>query len=720
MPTERNVEGGKEYFGPTRYRVRTKNGNYKWVEMESYSFYYDAQKKARRNVGIVKEIDEQVRTEDELRQALAREIGLNKQIKQREELYSFALKVGGLGVYDWYVKEDRAAFSPRFYEILGYKRDELKLTFLQWLALVHPDDHFHFTWHNFKEREAQQPNTRHIYRVKKKSGDYMWVEAQNMAVERDEKNHVVRMIGVIKDIDLEKRSADLLHQTFEEQKKLNTELKKREAELTDSHARLISQMTVLKKLNKELHDSDNRWEYALQSNGDGVIEWIIATNECYFSDRAKEILDFPLNDKNDYQKFMDFVHPQGRAEFNYHLEQCLKNPTENFSLEVQVMNHQGNYRWIMFRGKVLELDEKGNPYKMMGTVTDLSAHKVLQKELTIYEEMIKQNQSAILFTSINGGIQFANNIAAELFHYKQHEIIEQNISLLLPEHWQGRLLYDNFRGVQDFITKSNQKITTQVVTSLIRQDDEAIGFVLNIMDITERKRLEDKVSALTMAKLTSELEIQQQQKQMIINVQEQEKEYIARELHDGVGQWLSLIKLQMEQLEGELPEATHQKCKNLVDMIQQVSTDIKNLTNDLMPLSIRNLGLESGMATLLERYKAVLGKKISFTCKIQLGGFEPNQNVSTHIYRIAQEAVSNSIKYSNADAISLILVKLKNSINLMIEDNGKGFVIEDQATKKNSYGLKTMMERAKLINGKLLINSSLDAGTTISVTIPIN
>ncbi len=223
-----------------------------------------------------------------------------------------------------------------------------------------------------------------------------------------------------------------------------------------------------------------------------------------------------------------------------------------------------------------------------------------------------------------------------------------------------------------------------------------------------------------MAKLTSELEIQQQQKEMIINVQEKEKESIARELHDGVGQSLSLVKLQLEQLESGLSDNLQKQCKNLVELMQHVTTDIKGLTSDLMPLSIRNLGLESGMSTLLERYKSIKGKDVSFSCKVQLDGFEPDQDTAIHIYRIAQEAINNSMKYSNASSVSLIMIKLKNSLNLMLEDNGVGFDIVNQVKKKNSFGLKTMMERAKLINGKLLINSSSDTGTTISLTVPLN
>jgi two-component system sensor histidine kinase DegS len=263
-------------------------------------------------------------------------------------------------------------------------------------------------------------------------------------------------------------------------------------------------------------------------------------------------------------------------------------------------------------------------------------------------------------------------------------------------------------------------LLTQVVTSLIRQDGDPMGFVFNVLDITERKRLEDEVTALTMTKLEIELEMQRKQTEMIILVQENKKESIARELHDGVGQLLSLAKLQLEGLYGVLTPAQQKQCKSVQELLLHVTTDIKSLTSDLMPLSIRNLGLESAITSLLERYQAIRGRQVTIQCKINLDGYEPEQAPAMHIYRIAQEGVNNAMKYSHATELSVMLMKLKNSLHLMIEDNGKGFDVDEALGKQNSFGLKTMIERARLLHGKLLVNSTCQSGTTISLTIPLN
>src|SRR5690606_15491399 len=119
----------------------------------------------------------------------------------------------------------------------------------------------------------------------------------------------------------------------------------------------------------------------------------------------------------------------------------------------------------MFRGKVVETDESNKPMKMVGTVTDLSQHKLFQKELTIYEEMIKQNQSMILFTTRDGVIEFVNNTTLLLLEYPQHAMVGQHISKVIPEVEIDRLLSGDHRHKLIFKSRSGKKIVTQVAFS---------------------------------------------------------------------------------------------------------------------------------------------------------------------------------------------------------------------------------------------------------------
>ena len=229
--------------------------------------------------------------------------------------------------------------------------------------------------------------------------------------------------------------------------------------------------------------------------------------------------------------------------------------------------------------------------------------------------------------------------------------------------------------------------------------------------------MEEELTLLKVAKLEAELQHQRKQTEIIIQAQENEKGSIARELHDGIGQLLSLAKLQLAQL--SLNPHDPEKFHGLEELIQQITSDVKGLTSELMPLSLRKLGLESAVRSLLEHYNRLIGQDINITCKINLNDYEPDPTIAIHIYHITQEALNNMMKYSRATKISVMMMKLKNSINLIIEDNGRGFDVQEKLKKQNSYGLKTMNERAKLIHAKLRINSATKTGTTISLTVPL-
>lgn len=697
IPVHQNFENEKKVYNPVRYRIRAKSGVYKWVEVQSYS-YTDDTDNTRRNVGTIKDIDAEIRAEKILNEIQEREIQLHNQIAQREKLYAFALKVGNLGVYNWHVQEERAVMSPKLAEILGREVKEFEISFSEWLSLIHPDDQWQFSWKSYHQQAIHNPHTLHIYRIRNIHDEYRWIETQNMVAEKDGQGLIVRMVGIVRDLNEEKKSNDELLQSFEKQKELNERIKKQA---------------------KKLSESESRWAYALEGHGDGVVEWNIQTGECVFSSQAQKILGFPLNTRDDINKFMEHVHPDMRQEFSGYFQLSLKPPFNPFQMDVQILDDRNNYNWVMFRGKVIELTSEGSPLRMVGTVSDVSAQKIFQKEFTIYEEMIKQNQSAILFLSMSGTIEFVNNTTTEWLGYRKHEILEKNISFLLLNISVETILVENYRGVQQLLTKSGNTLLAQVATSMLRLEGETIGYVLNLIDITEKKQLEEELTLLKVAKLEAELQSQRRQTEMIIQAQENEKGSIARELHDGVGQLLSLAKLQLAQLTLNSDSANQKKHKALEDLIQQITTDVKGLTSELMPLTLRNLGLESAVSSLLEHYNKLKGEDVAITCKINLDGYEPDATISIHIYRIAQEALNNMMKYSNATTMSVMLMKLKNSINLMIEDNGKGFDVQNQLKKNNSFGLKTMNERAKLINGKLLINSTPNAGTTISLTVPI-
>lgn len=519
-------------------------------------------------------------------------------------------------------------------------------------------------------------------------------------------------------------SDDSLH---EAESALKGDRIKKEIQLERNKQKLQVELNSLQRLHEELKKSEIRWSYALEGNGDGVWDWDLVKNSIFFSKKSYVLLGYNnFSGARSFDCLYKIIHPDFIKDFKAQLEIGKKEPYDAVFSELKIRNIDGSNRWIMFRGKVVEFLKSGEPKRMVGTITDLSSIKYMQKELIIYEEMIKQNQSAILFTDLDGTIEFVNDAARELFEYNESEIIQQHVNVLMSPSASfdifEEISRENSKSIElRMFTKSNREIITQCVASVLKDDEkETIGFVINLTDITKKKKLENELFKLSMEKLQDELAHQKKQTEMIITIQENEKEKLARELHDGVGQMLSLAKLQLQQIDTCGARECKKDCSQVLDLIQHVNVDIKNITNDLMPLSLRNLGLESAIYSLLEKYNAVTNCKINIESKIDIKGYKPCEKTDINLYRIAQEFTNNSMKYAEAKNLSLILLKLKNSIHLMIEDDGKGFDYEKELQKVNSYGLKTIKERAKMINGKLIFSSSPGSGTILSLIVSIN
>lgn len=711
----RNEEGERDIYGPTRLRIKDKSGRYRWVEYQSYGRYADAERKWRRSIGVIRDVDEEIRAAESLREATARQEQLHQQIKEREERYSFALKVGRLGVYDWYPREGRTILSPVLAELMGIDDEESSATYQDWISRVHPDDHHLVNVNALMSPSKAKSEFPSVYRFKNAEGDYRWVESHHMAMMTDDQGRISRIVGIVKDIDEAKRSADLLSQSLEQQKLLNLELSKREQALTEVQRKLMSQMKILRDLNRDLRESEARWAYALEGNGDGVIEWDMATDKLFYSARAKAILGFDFEE--DREKLISRIHPDNREEFLLSFRRSVLPPFEPFQMEVQIRDDRRGYHWLMFRGKVVE-SKQGRPLKMVGTVTDLSQVKLFQKEFTIYEQLIKQSQSVILFVGLDGTIAFINATALSSLGYTRDEIVGQNIATLIGEVDVKRILSEDFADELTLFTKSGYRIIAEVASALIRHDGIEIGYVFNAIDITEKRELEERIHALSLARFEAELKGQRKKTEMVIEVQENEKERIAKELHDGIGQLLTLAKLNIEEMEPTLAPTQVNGFRNLKDIVNNISTDIKGLTRELMPLSLRNLTFECALVDLLERCRELLGK-MDFRTRINLSGYDPDPKVAIHVYRTIQEAINNAIKYSEATKMTFMCLKLKQSLNIVIEDNGRGFNLEAELVKANAFGLKTMKERAVLIGGDLQIDSQINAGTTISLTIPL-
>jgi signal transduction histidine kinase len=207
----------------------------------------------------------------------------------------------------------------------------------------------------------------------------------------------------------------------------------------------------------------------------------------------------------------------------------------------------------------------------------------------------------------------------------------------------------------------------------------------------------------------------------LIEGQEEERKRLARELHDGIGQMLTGLKLDSEQLKS-LPFVNEKQRKSFEEhqkLIDETIEATRTISFNLMPSVLTDFGLSSAIRLLLER----TAKNANF--KTLFNDFSDNISIpnkfENNLYRITQESLNNIIKHAQAKKVSIMLSNEKDKyISLMVIDDGKGFDMKkSKKSRVGGNGLGNLQTRVRLLNGTFKIESELGKGTSIFVKIPL-
>ena len=251
-----------------------------------------------------------------------------------------------------------------------------------------------------------------------------------------------------------------------------------------------------------------------------------------------------------------------------------------------------------------------------------------------------------------------------------------------------------------------------------------LGIVMSILVtgfISYQNRI--KANRLELAMKQQKLVEVKQEQQIIamrsmLEGQEKERARIARDLHDGLGNLLSTLKVNVGSLHisfnDNLMEKTYVKASEMID---EACTEVRKIAHAMMPQALRRLGLKKALEDLCQK----MDNTHSFNVHFDIYGMEQALDDSTNVmlYRIVQESFNNIVKYAEAKEVLLQLTFSENWLNLIVEDDGKGFEM-DKIASNEGMGLKSISFRSQYIGGECEIDSRLGEGTLVSINIPLN
>jgi signal transduction histidine kinase len=211
--------------------------------------------------------------------------------------------------------------------------------------------------------------------------------------------------------------------------------------------------------------------------------------------------------------------------------------------------------------------------------------------------------------------------------------------------------------------------------------------------------------------------LMRQQELAVSNGRIAERTRLARELHDAISQNLFSLRMQAYGLKTVLPaEQTFQvPLEKLEQTISDTILEMRALLLEMRPTSLERLGLAEALKELAASYS----DRVGVTMTTEITEHSLTAEVEHTLFRIAQEALSNAVRHARATMITLRLVPQVDTVTLTIEDNGKGFSMEE-TNVQHGLGLRLMQERVQDLQGSFSLESSLDQGTCIKVCLPID
>jgi hypothetical protein len=237
-----------------------------------------------------------------------------------------------------------------------------------------------------------------------------------------------------------------------------------------------------------------------------------------------------------------------------------------------------------------------------------------------------------------------------------------------------------------------------------------LGFILVILFLY-RKRQMNFTLQLESIKANAEKELLKTR----LEIQEQTFQYISRDIHDNIGQFISLAKLQLNTLDFNQLASAKNKIADSADLLTQALDDLRDLSRSLSSDLIRSNGLEAAIESQIAYLKKLGVVEVRFAVKGENRFMDEQTEI--FILRIIQEAINNIVRHSDAHKVNVLLSYEQSQLSLSVEDDGMGFD-PSAAINPKSAGIHNMTKRAGLIGATLDIHSTPGEGTTVNLSVP--
>ena len=485
---------------------------------------------------------------------------------------------------------------------------------------------------------------------------------------------------------------------------------------------------------RTMEKNENRFRLAQVAAQIGTWEWDSDGKNTSLSSELHHMFGTEASDPDHVQTWKSRVLAEDMPKVQAAMQESLK--TGSMEFEYRYQDPQRGLRWFYCKGRrftegdtrlfgvVLDITERKQIAEALRNAHEELEARVQQRtaelqrrteEVSAQADLLNLANDAIFVRTLDDKITYWNQGAERLYGWSRAEVLQKTPHQILRtefpqpfEEIKAQLLRDGqWQGELTHSKRDGSRITVASRWSMWwSPEGKPLGFLEVNSDITERKRAEEGLRTIS---------------GRLLQMQDDERRRIARELHDSAGQTLVALDMNLASIQREAKQLSPQAlktCSESLDLVKELSRELRTISHLLHPPLLDEAGLPSAVRWYVEGFAERSKIRVNLDLDANLGRL--SSECETAIFRIVQESLTNIHRHSGSPTASISISRTRRQVRLEVHDQGKGISVQKQrnsGSMKRGVGIQGMHERVRQLGGRLQINSG-KGGTSVVAILP--